>query len=83
MPRSSKGSTLRRLGLPLLGHAEVGTTQIYTGALTLDELAAAIRGIRFAEASEQTFYSLETDPANPLEAPTGIEPVYTALQAAA
>jgi site-specific recombinase XerD len=30
----------------LLGHADVGTTQIYTGAPTLDELAAAIKGIR-------------------------------------
>jgi site-specific recombinase XerD len=36
----------------LLGHADVGTTQIYTGAPTLDELAAAIRGIRFAVESE-------------------------------
>jgi integrase len=67
----------------LLGHADVGTTQIYTGAPTLDELAAAIKGIRFALEAEQTFYPLETHPANPLEAPTGIEPVYTALQAAA
>ena len=67
----------------LLGHADVGTTQIYTGAPTLDELAAAIKGIRFAVEAEQTFYPLETHPANPLEAPTGIEPVYTALQAAA
>jgi hypothetical protein len=32
----------------LLGHADVGTTQVYTGAPTLDELAAAIEGIRFA-----------------------------------
>ena len=67
----------------LLGHADVGTTQIYTGAPTLDELAAAIKGIRFAVEAELTFYPLETHPANPLEAPTGIEPVYTALQAAA
>jgi integrase len=59
----------------LLGHADVGTTQIYTGAPMLDELAAAIEGIRFAEKSERVFYPLETQPANPLEAPTGIEPV--------
>ena len=39
----------------LLGHADVGTTQIYTGAPTLDELAAAIKGIRFAVEAEQTF----------------------------
>jgi integrase len=32
----------------LLGHADVGTTQMYTGAPTLDELAAAaIAGYRF------------------------------------
>ena len=37
----------------LLGHADVGTTQIYTGAPTLDELPAAIRGIRSAEESER------------------------------
>ena len=55
----------------------------YTGAPTLDELAAAIKGIRFALEAEQTFYPLDTHPASPLEAPTGIEPVYTALQAAA
>jgi hypothetical protein len=56
---------------------------MYTGAPTLDELAAAIRGIRFADESERAFYPLETHPVSPLEAPTGIEPVYTALQAAA
>jgi integrase len=31
----------------LLGHADVGTTQMYTGAPRLDELAAAIAGYRF------------------------------------
>ena len=51
----------------LLGHADVGTTQIYTGAPTLDELAAAIKGIRFAVEAELTFYPLETHPANPLD----------------
>ena len=63
----------------LLGHADVGTTQIYTGAPTLDELAAAIKGIRFAVEAEQTFYLLETLPANPPEAPTGIEPVASSI----
>jgi hypothetical protein len=67
----------------LLGHADVGTTQVYTGAPTLDELAAAITAFVVALEPEQTFYLLDTHPANPLEAPTGIEPVYTALQAAA
>jgi hypothetical protein len=46
----------------------------------LDELASAIRGIRFDAESEQLFYPLETHPARPLEAPTGIEPVYTACR---
>ena len=32
----------------------------YTGAPTLDELAAAIEGFRFARGSEQTFYPLTT-----------------------
>jgi hypothetical protein len=41
------------------------------------------KGVRFTLEAEQTFYPLETHPASPLEAPTGIEPVYTALQAAA
>ena len=61
----------------LLGHADVGTTQMYTGAPTLDELAKAIEGYRFGV--ERTH--VPPDPQIPLEAPTGIEPVYTALQA--
>jgi hypothetical protein len=58
----------------LLGHADVGTTQVYTGAPTLDELAAAIKGIRFAVQANRG-----STPGNaarsPREAPTGIEPV--------
>jgi site-specific recombinase XerC len=46
----------------LLGHADVETTQIYTGAPTLDELAAAVRGIRFAEESERAFYPWRRTP---------------------
>ena len=49
----------------LLGHADAGTTQVYTGAPTLDELAAAIKGIRFAVEGEQTVYPLDTHPAQP------------------
>ena len=57
----------------------VDTPQMYTGAPTLDELAKAIEGYRFG--AERT--RVPPDPQIPLEAPTGIEPVYTALQAAA
>jgi site-specific recombinase XerD len=46
----------------LLGHADVGTTQIYTGAPTLDELAAAVEGFRFALKGERTFYPLRQRP---------------------
>jgi integrase len=42
----------------LLGHADVGTTQIYTGAPTLDELAAAVEGFRFALEIERAFCPL-------------------------
>jgi integrase/recombinase XerD len=63
----------------LLGHADVGTTQMYTGAPTLDELAAAIEGYRFGVKRTDVLIDART----PLKAPTGIEPVYTALQAAA
>ena len=59
--------------------ADVGTTQMYTGAPTLDELVEAIEGYRFGV--ERT--PVPPDPREPSEAPTGIEPVYTALQAAA
>jgi hypothetical protein len=52
---------------------------MYTGAPTLDELAAAIAGYRFGV--ERTH--VPNTPQEPLKAPTGIEPVYTALQAAA
>lgn len=35
----------------LLGHADVGTTEIYMGDPTLDELAASVRGLSFAGAA--------------------------------
>jgi Phage integrase family len=63
----------------LLGHADVGTTQMYAGAPALDELQKAIEGYRFGV--ERTH--VPPDPHIPPKAPTGIEPVYTALQAAA
>jgi integrase/recombinase XerD len=56
----------------LLGHADVATTQIYTGEPTLDELAAAIRGFRF---DRTNVLPLQNGGRTPLEARTGIEPV--------
>jgi integrase len=63
----------------LLGHAMLGTTEAYLGTPTLDELAAATQGVSFL--NERT--SVLDEARKGREAPTGIEPVYTALQAAA
>jgi hypothetical protein len=51
---------------------------MYTGAPTLDELAAAIEGYRFGVKRTD----VRVDLRNPRNAPTGIEPVYTGFQAA-
>jgi integrase/recombinase XerD len=59
----------------MLGHASIGTTQSYLGTPTLDELSIAVRGISFAKAVERAFSPLAESVANPVEAPTGIEPV--------
>ena len=67
----------------LLGHANVSTTEIYVGEPTLDELAAAVEGLSFLGAQRTDVLGLASEPRTPREAPTGIEPVYTALQAAA
>ena len=52
----------------LLGHADVGTTEMYTAAQTLDELAAAVQGYKFDHGRSK-------NPYEPPKAPTGIEPV--------
>jgi site-specific recombinase XerD len=39
----------------MLGHADVSTTQGYVGKATLEELAEAVRGLRFTEPTELTF----------------------------
>ena len=67
----------------LLGHANLATTQVYVGKPSLDELTTAVAGFAFGVVSEPTFYPSAEQATNPVEAPTGIEPVYTALQAAA
>jgi site-specific recombinase XerD len=60
----------------LLGHADLGTTQTYIGAPTLDALTEAVKTASYG-------LSPATHPSTPVKATTGIEPVYTALQAAA
>ncbi|MGZ5324932.1 MAG: tyrosine-type recombinase/integrase [Solirubrobacterales bacterium] len=59
----------------LLGHSELATTQIYLGNPTLDELQAAVAGFSFGSPPPSPRLSLESVLANPVEAPTGIEPV--------
>ena len=59
----------------MLGHASIGTTQTYLGGPTLDELTASVKGLRFAEVVERVFSPIAAALANPVEAPTGIEPV--------
>ncbi|MEA2406947.1 MAG: integrase/recombinase XerC [Thermoleophilaceae bacterium] len=70
-----------RTAQALLGHATVGTTEAYLSAPALDDLVAAVAGATFN--IERPFSPLAGAGANPVEAPTGFEPVYTALQAAA
>ena len=67
----------------LLGHANLATTQAYLRTPSPDELQSAVTGFAFGVVIERAFYPSQNDPANPVEARTGIEPVYTALQAAA
>jgi hypothetical protein len=79
--RILRGTGDIRTAQALLGHATVATTEAYLSAPALDDLRAAVADLSFG--SEQTFYPPPTPPTNPVEAPTGIEPVYAALQAAA
>jgi integrase len=72
-----------RVAQYLLGHATLGTTETYLGPPTLDQLAESVEGVLFGVPTEHTFQGPGNQPANPVEAPTGFEPVYTALQAAA
>ena len=59
----------------LLGHADSRTTEIYLGQPTPAELQAAIEGFTFGAAIERVRLSTQNVLANPVEAPTGIEPV--------
>lgn len=49
-----------KLAQAMLGHADVKTTEAYTGAVTLDELAAAVRGMRFVPMPESPTPEVET-----------------------
>jgi integrase/recombinase XerD len=67
-----------------MGHANLSTTELYLSKPTLDEIAGAMSGVTLGtKQTERTFQGRDFEPANPVEAPTGIEPVSTALQAAA
>jgi integrase len=59
----------------LLGHAELATTQNYLGRRTLDELQRAVAGFDFGAPAPPSWLSPQMVLANPVEAPTGIEPV--------
>lgn len=62
-----------------LGHATVGTTEAYVGKPTLDDLAAALKGLGFATGGTDVRPRLGD---LSLEARTGIEPVPTTASAA-
>jgi site-specific recombinase XerD len=68
-----------------MGHANLATTELYLGQPTLDEIAQAMRGVTLGieAVPEHVFQGPDNRAAKPEKAPTGIEPVYTALQAAA
>jgi hypothetical protein len=59
----------------LLGHSDSRTTEIYTGKPSFDELAFAVAKFKIQGLIERVFYPPAVDLANPVEAPTGIEPV--------
>jgi integrase/recombinase XerD len=59
----------------LLGHSELATTQLYLGERTIDELRAAVSGFNFGLPDRPRWLSPRRGLVNPVEAPTGIEPV--------
>src|SRR5262249_874240 len=67
----------------LLGHKDIATTELYVSRPTPDELTTALDGFTFGTANRTDVLGVWQQPDSPDKATTGIEPVYTALQAAA
>ncbi len=67
----------------LLGHAGIATTEAYVGQPTLEDLAASVIGFTYGVEPRTDVLAGPRVPVTGEEAPTGIEPVYTALQAVA
>ena len=67
----------------LLGHAGIATTETYVGQPTLEELAGAVAGFSFGIPERTDVLGGPQESVKAEKASTGIEPVYTALQAAA
>jgi Phage integrase family len=67
----------------LLGHKDIATTQIYLANPLPDELAAAVKHLSYGVVSRTNVLGVAESLKKALEATTGIEPVYKALQASA
>jgi site-specific recombinase XerD len=67
----------------LLGHAGIATTETYVGQPTLEELAGSVEGFSYGVELRTDVLGGPQEAETVEKAPTGIEPVYTALQAAA
>lgn len=78
----ARGTGDVRIAQFMLGHADLGTTETYLGAPTLDEMSKAVRGFTFWPehrlGDERTFYPSPELALSSVEAPTGIEPVESA-----
>jgi integrase/recombinase XerD len=59
----------------LLGHADIGTTQIYLSKPLFDELSAAVKHLSFRGAARTNVLGVAEALGKALEATTGIEPV--------
>jgi integrase/recombinase XerC len=67
----------------LLGHAGIATTETYLGEPTIEELQKAVDGFAYGVEVRTDVLGGPEGADIAQKAPTGIEPVYTALQAAA